>query len=904
MTASSEAESGVLGPGDIVGRDVEVGILHGALERAARGGPVLAVVEAAAGMGKSTLIETFLAVCRDAVVVARRVVCAEPEQGLPFGVAGLILQEEVAPACSGVEVGRRLLSWLGERQENAGRGVVVLVVDDAQWMDRESAEVLQFVLRRLGADRVLCLIGQRPAPRHGGTTFGAVPMGSTGTTVVRPGPLDAVAVTELADRTRGWSLRAEAAAQLTVRTGGVPLLVAAIIRGSSEPDQLVSGADAPASVSDVTRRLLQALDDPGRRLAEAAAVLAEPTEIAVLGGIADLADPTAALESATAGGLVVLDPKGWVVCAHALLQDSIRDTVPLTRRRELHARAVSWTSGDRKLNHRAAAADRPDPRLVADLVDGARDARRARNYGLSAEHRLRARSVCSDPVQRDRLLLEALLDRVEAQDLVGAQDLAPAATDAPPSELRSRALGLLDRERGHIGPARTRLRQALDLATEAADADAVTRAALAAAVLHVRMGEGSAAVEVLRHTPAVDDPELGTDVLTTRAMGLWQTHALDEAIGLLEHVATSPEGSAWEAELVATRGMFALFGGRPGESLADLDTAIRFAHLWRPSTNQSRIHGLRSLARYLLGDWDGAGVDAAAARALASTNAEAWSAALALGSSVPMAANRGQFDAAGLYLARAKDALPAWAPDVIDHHVRAAEVVLAQARDDHHGVLAALEPVRSHGRWVIPTRVGHELLRAQIAALAALGRPAEAEADLRRYEAVLEEVPDSPYPRRLHWLRGLVAEARDRPEPAREHYAIELTDPRLQQTPFLLAQVLHTSGKLERLLGNRDDAVTRLLQARDIFARLEATPFLERCRADLATCGLAVQEPNPDGLTPRERDVAALVKHGYTNKEVASELFLTAKTVEFHLRNIYAKLGVTGRQQLRRMHKL
>jgi DNA-binding CsgD family transcriptional regulator len=143
----------------------------------------------------------------------------------------------------------------------------------------------------------------------------------------------------------------------------------------------------------------------------------------------------------------------------------------------------------------------------------------------------------------------------------------------------------------------------------------------------------------------------------------------------------------------------------------------------------------------------------------------------------------------------------------------------------------------------------------------------------------------------------------NRPESAREHYAIELTDPPLQQTPFLLAQVLHTSGKLERLLGNRHDAIARLTQARDIFARLEATSFLERCRADLATCGLAVQEPNPDGLTPRERDVAPLVKHGYTTKEVASELFLTAKTVEFHLRNIYAKLGVPGRQQLRRMRE-
>jgi ATP/maltotriose-dependent transcriptional regulator MalT len=895
VTRSSEA-----GPAAeaLVDREHELGRMDAALEQAARGRPALVVIEADAGMGKSTLIDAFLAGCGDDVT-ARRFACTDSEQDIPFGIAGLILREAVPSTCSGVEIGRRLLAWLSALQEGTAQDVV-LVVDDAQWMDRESARALRFVLRRLSADRVLVVIAQRPTPRAGGSAF-AVPAGPVPATLVRLGPLDVAAVRDLADRARRWSVPAETAAELTRRTGGVPLLVAAAIRGASDPRQLGSAADAPASLAEVTRRLLHSVGEAAGRLAQAVAVLGEATEIAVLGAITDLADPTTAVETAKAGGLVVLDGQGRVVCAHALLQGSLRDTVPLPDRRELHARAARWTSGDRRLHHRAEAADRPDPALVADLLEGAAQARRAGNHAVSARHRLRARAVCSDPAQRDRLVLEALVDRVEAQDLTGAQELAPAATEAPPSELRSRALGLLDRERGHVAPARTWLRQALQLAIEAAHAEAITRAALAAAVLHVRMGEGRAAVEVLEHATLTDDPELSTDVLTTRAIGLWQTHASAEAARLLENVPIDPDGTPWEAELVATRGMFALSDGRPAESLVDLDTAIRFAHLWRPSTNQTRIHTLRSRARYLLGDWDGAAIDAAAARALAPGNAEAWSAAIAFGASVPVAANRGQFDVARHYMARARDALPDWAPDIITDQVRAHEVVLAQARADHRGVLAALEPTRAHEQWGTSTRVGHELLRARIGALVALGRLGEAEADLHRYETMLDEVPHSPGPRRLHLVRGLLAEARGRPGRARDHYAAELADPELRQNPFLLAQTLHTAGKLGRSLGHRHDAVRCLTQAQDIYAHLEAAPFLERCAADLETCVVVSPAVPTTTLTPRERDVAALVKRGYTNKEVAAELFLTAKTVEFHLRNIYAKLGLTGRQQLRRL---
>ena len=217
------------------------------------------------------------------------------------------------------------------------------------------------------------------------------------------------------------------------------------------------------------------------------------------------------------------------------------------------------------------------------------------------------------------------------------------------------------------------------------------------------------------------------------------THASVEALRLLDDVPIDPDGTrgrrSWRPPAA-----IALYEGRPAASLADLDTAIRWAHLWRPSTNQTRIHTLRSRARYLVGDWDGAAIDAAAARALAPGNAQAWSAALAFASSIPVAANRGQFDVADDYLTRARDALPDWAPDIITDQVRVQEVVLAQAREDHRGVLAALEPARSQERWATPTLTGHELLRARIGALAALGRLHEAEADLPE-RTLLGEVP-------------------------------------------------------------------------------------------------------------------------------------------------------------------
>ena len=199
----------------LAGRDVETAALDRVLAAARSGRPQLVVIEAEPGMGKTALLDAFLARHAELCIV-RSVRCAEFERTLAFGVAGLLLADDAAPARSSVEVGRRLLALLGDLQQG-GQGCVVVAVDDEQWMDAASAQALRFALRRLRADRVLVLLARRPGPWR--VVDGPL------TTVLRPGPLDLEAVRELARRLRSWELPADAVQRLVARTGGVPLLV-------------------------------------------------------------------------------------------------------------------------------------------------------------------------------------------------------------------------------------------------------------------------------------------------------------------------------------------------------------------------------------------------------------------------------------------------------------------------------------------------------------------------------------------------------------------------------------------------------------------------------------------------------------------------------------------------------
>lgn len=880
----------------LVDRDAELDLLAGSWAEAATGRARVVVIEAEAGMGKSALLEDFVG--RYPPSRTRWLRCDEFEGEVALaGIERLVGVGSVPPSGSEIEAGRRVLAWLGERQPPSG--VLLLAIDDAQWLDRPSAQALAFALRRLSADRVLTVIMSRPGQSRLPAVLTEHP---AATTLIRLRPLSAEAVATLARRLRCWSVTDELAGRLVERTHGVPLLVAEAIRGAATPDELAAARQVPDTVAGAVQRMLASVDPETRGLVEASAVLAEPAEVIVLGRLTALADPAATVSAAVVAGLLRIDAGGSVECAHDLLADAVYRGIPLVRRHELHRRAAEQTTGDRHLAHRAAACARPDPRLVAELAEAAETARAAQRYALAATHRLRARRVCADPALRDRLLLEALIDRVRAQDLVGAEDLAKRARRSGGGALRSLALGLLARESGEIAMARRLLREALEAAIAEQDEELCARAGVAQAVLDVRLNEGAAAVQAVAWAEGAADPEIAADAHTNKALGLWQLGENEQAIAVLEEALSDTGDASWDADLLAVRAMVRQYAGQLAEALADYDAAVALDPVWRPSTNHSRTRVLRAKTRTMLGDWDGAAVDAAAARALAQAAAQAWSVPLAYAVSVDVPAWRGQFDVAADYLAEADAGLRMLSPPQVVDFVVDHRLALAMAKGEPEAVLELLTPllrtdylervgiIRSH-RWPY---------QCWIEAMIGLGRRGEAERALAEYERALDRWPGSAVPPRLGWLRGRLAEARGEPFLARDHYASDLLCAETRQHPFVYAELLLAVGHLERVLGNRRDAVDHLTRAHQILVRLRATPAENRCTAELGACGLQTSLIDPLILTPREEDVASLVACGYTNKEVAAELYLTAKTVEYHLGKIFAKLGLTSRRELRR----
>ncbi len=155
----------------------------------------------------------------------------------------------------------------------------------------------------------------------------------------------------------------------------------------------------------------------------------------------------------------------------------------------------------------------------------------------------------------------------------------------------------------------------------------------------------------------------------------------------------------------------------------------------------------------------------------------------------------------------------------------------------------------------------------------------------------------------LAWLAGWLAEQRGALDEAREIYA-RGEETASTQSPVYTARLLLARGRLLRRTGHRKQAVQRLRRANGLYQELRAAPFLARTEEELAAChlpGNPVKNHYVLALTSRETEVAHLVGNGLSNPEIAAELFISRKAVEYHLGNVYAKCGVQGRQQLRRL---
>jgi DNA-binding NarL/FixJ family response regulator len=311
---------------------------------------------------------------------------------------------------------------------------------------------------------------------------------------------------------------------------------------------------------------------------------------------------------------------------------------------------------------------------------------------------------------------------------------------------------------------------------------------------------------------------------------------------------------------------------------------------------------LLAYVQYHLGLWKSATATVEQAISLALSRGAAWSYTKAHAVAACVVASGGRLEAAEdqLRTCRRWWSTVGSAADVVFPAVAGA--TLAQAKADYPAMLAALEPVRGMLDDTNCADHDSELWRLlQVEALIGTGRLDEA-------AAVISTHTDGnrPYLRAGHgWLAGWLAHERGDLEAAKAIYADALSiEIPHDDIPLLRARLEHGYGLLLLAQHSRRPAVNWLRSARDRYRSLGATPFLARCDADLTACGLRSIAADADAtgarrvLSSQEDRVARLVAQGMTNQEVARQLYVSTKTVEFHLSNIFTKLGITSRRQL------
>ena len=310
-------------------------------------------------------------------------------------------------------------------------------------------------------------------------------------------------------------------------------------------------------------------------------------------------------------------------------------------------------------------------------------------------------------------------------------------------------------------------------------------------------------------------------------------------------------------------------------------------------------YALLADAEFDLGEWDDAVNHAELAASLGRDLDHVWNLAYAHGIAARLYAFRGRFDFAATHVELARASARAVPSSVGRAHARIAAAAVALAGRDWGAAEDALAPLRDHldaDAHHHPALAGWLCLDAE-ASLAA-GRTEQAGAALDRLAARAAGRPRTDT-ERLRLTAALHA-AQGRSDAAQ---ALLVDCLHRGSPPFACARAGLDLGRLRLAAGQRAAARRPLADARGVLARLEAGSLLAQCDEALADCGIPdapALEQRLDGLTSREQIVARLVMRGLTNREVAAELFVSAKTIEYHLRNIFAKLGVSTRRELRR----
>jgi len=899
-----------------VGREAELAQVAEVVARVETGQPWLVAIEGDPGVGKTSLARRCLTQAPGLKMLAARADQAETD--LDFGLIDQLLRAATGvsrtfPPADGTDsrassfaVGARLLEVVGEQQ---ARGAVAIVVDDLQWADRRSVEAMTFMLRRLSVDPVVAVVIYRgPGDRLADAAQRL--LGSIENRLrIRLGGLGPDEIAALAAALTAGSLDDEAVQRLYRRTGGHALYLRTLLSEGFDLDSRAPGRRAlPRSLAAAVGDQLRVLPPETRVILEMLSVLNLRMPLAQLGFAAEVESPGAAVEPAVASGLADWwpdEPTCPVEIRHLLVRDAIYAGITAARRRPLHARAAATVSESASWAHRVAALDRPDEGLAAELEHLAGDEVARGRLVLASTHLQWASDISPARAERERRLLTAALHLPLADEARGVA-LRPAVEAAGPSLLRSCVLGTMAFSSGHLAEAEQRFSEAL--AQARTDPGSRPLAALIAdrlAGTYIILGQGEKAVTLGRWALGTGclDAAAASQTRALVAIGVSQRAGPRQALAELAHLDADPArvGPA-DVDGLTYRGVFRLLTGDLGRAVSDMTASFRLVRRGAILNMGLRTYCYLALAQYLAGEWDDVLLTAEQWLSAAAIHTRRYELPMLHLAATCVPAGRGAAEEAERHARLAEEAAAGLDYGQERMYAAMARALVGQAAGDYLGMADALGPWREDAALDGRSRMYAVLWRPLLAeGLLGSGQTEQAAAIVDRLRADGAQV--SYLRPALAWLEGWLAEQRGAPEEAREIYQ-RGEDTASTPSPVHMARLLLAHGRLLRRTGSRKDAIARLRRASDLYQMLRAAPFIARTEEELAKCDLpgdpARKQQPVLALTSRETEVAHLVGKGLSNPEIAAELFISRKAVEYHLGNIYAKCGLRGRQELRR----
>jgi DNA-binding CsgD family transcriptional regulator len=909
----------------LVGRSAECAALERLTADARQGRSATLVLRGEPGIGKSALLRYAADQAKGVTVVQARGMESEAElafsgladltrpllghlPGLPkVQAAALKAALALGPPVSGdrFTIAVATLTLLGAAAE---RRPLFVIVDDAHWLDGPSAEVIGFVARRLQAEGIVLLLALRDGEVSSVDVTGLAELAVQG--------LDPVDAEALLRQQHTAPIVAGVAAQLARATGGNPLALLEVPSLLS-PEQLAGTVplEEPLPAGDSIQRAFLRRVAKLAKLTLTALLVAAASDSGELSLIAtaagQLGADTTALEAAEAAGLVRLGRLG-VEFRHPLLRASIYHGATPQARRDAH-RALATTyqqagDADRAAWQLAAATITPDPEVAQALEQTGLRAQARGGYAAAAHALEHAAQLSPDPNQRTNRLQGA----AEAYWFAGHLDHAIEVLDqALPLTTDARQRATLQHLRGQIEPLRGDMPAAYELLLDAAEQIATTDHEKAVLMLAdgvmpcISIGRIPTALNTARRAyKLANDASPATQAYATIALGValvcvGQAHEgyplILRSLELLQR-----EGHSTLRAALAGFGMTtAVWVEDWKQAQQVLDHAIGLARAQSaPGMLLPYNLGILSDWHFRAGRWEEASADATEGVGLARDTGQLSVLAYNLVCLARVDAARGKEESCRANLAEALNLAGLYDIGSIKVHAHATSGLLELGL----GRLAeAIDRLQLVADLLAPMGLGEpaavQWAPDYIEACARTGKVEEATKALEAFQHQAEATGRTWALAATARCHGLLADPSDAETVFAEAYRWH------QHTtmPFELARTQLCHGQQLRRAKQRTAARERLRTALATFEQLGARPWADQARAELQATGETARrraQPATSRLTPQEFQVARLVAEGRSNRDIAAALFLSPKTVEFHLGSIHRKLGTSSRPQL------